>query len=650
MEIVVGLTAFVAASLFSVETVKGAKRKDFDQQPEGPIQTAEIISGPFDLHRKYRSMEGPWVRQTFRVGDLVNSKNVTLPETMVTFVEGNPQGAPSMNGGGADPKTAGKPIGLEPLKGPRELYWFKGIKLEVLDENDKPLPTAEFICHMNLDVDRNFRNKAFPEGERTVNPRLISLTQGQTEFIYPEGFAVPVASDEPWTFIFQAANRTSEQHRRVKHRCTVWFIKDSELVRPVKALHWYVPYITVVVDKESPKALESDHTAAPDCLGMSDGVAAPNNGAMSTFTDALGRRLNGHWVVPPGIHTYTTAVTDVRDRGFASQDRSIQAVWSHIHPLCTSASLVECDAEGHRKVFEVKSQTKTKGGLEIKHIDNILSKQGIPLQGGRHYELQATYNNTTGQPQDSMVSIGIMFADDKFARPNWCFADKNVVSCGIEPPQSALNNAHNERKQVVAAADAGPQDKNGSVGANRFPLFDINRDGPILTQAKELELETTAGKIHLVLDPSLAPEHATQLYRLFKSGAFDGTPFFRYETNFVLQVALAETKADGHPIANELRNLMRRLPLEVGSQSNGPVGHKKWMLTMARDAAPDSAVSSFSVLLTDAPHLDGKYTVFGRIVPDAVTLHTLAQITQEWPANHPRIVRATELQLVAGNF
>jgi cyclophilin family peptidyl-prolyl cis-trans isomerase len=88
---------------------------------------------------------------------------------------------------------------------------------------------------------------------------------------------------------------------------------------------------------------------------------------------------------------------------------------------------------------------------------------------------------------------------------------------------------------------------------------------------------------------------------------------------------------------------MRRLPLEVESQNNGLAAHKKWMLTMARDVAPDSAVSSFSVLLGDAPHLNKKYTVFGRLLPDDVTLGTLDRITREWETSHPWIIKATEM-------
>src|SRR5262249_4273190 len=149
----------------------------------------------------------------------------------------------------AEPATKAQPEGVvHAPKGPRELYWFKGVKLEVLDENGKVQPTAEFICHWNLDVDPKFRNRVFKEGHYTQNDRLASISQSETVQIQPAGCGIPVASDEPWQLSFQAANRTTDAHRRIRHRCTLYFIKDKDLVYPIKALYWYVPYITVVVD------------------------------------------------------------------------------------------------------------------------------------------------------------------------------------------------------------------------------------------------------------------------------------------------------------------------------------------------------------------------------------------------------------------
>jgi cyclophilin family peptidyl-prolyl cis-trans isomerase len=64
---------------------------------------------------------------------------------------------------------------------------------------------------------------------------------------------------------------------------------------------------------------------------------------------------------------------------------------------------------------------------------------------------------------------------------------------------------------------------------------------------------------------------------------------------------------------------------------------------MARWDAEDSAVSSFSIMLGDAPHLDKKYTVFGRLVPDEVTIQTMDKIAHEWNKQPAHILNATEL-------
>jgi cyclophilin family peptidyl-prolyl cis-trans isomerase len=616
-------------------------------RPEGKLSTAAIVVGPFDLHRKYKSMEGPYVIQRFRVSDLVTSEKVIIPAPMITYVEGAPDSAPSMGGPSMSTavpaqSTSKKPVGLiDTSSVPRELYWFKGIKLQVLDENDKPLPTAEFICHLNLDVDQPFRNKAFPDSEQSGNSRLMTLTQGQTAFYFPEDYAVPVAGDEVWSFTFQAANRTSEQHRRIKHLCTLEFIKDSDLKKPIKALHWYNPYIAVQVDKDKDVgvAKKNEQMHGPDCLFNSAGESASNMVAGSLIKDKDGHQYSGHWVIPPGTHTYTTPISEQRDPGFASKDRRIVAVWSHVHPLCTESSLVACDGKERKKIFSAKVKTKTAGGLELVHIDDVLSKQGILMPAGQHYELEATYANSTNENQDSMVALGVFFADDKFVKPEW----RNTASAPVAP-QLVFSSGTDGIFCGIKSNDqsvATPQQLNGTEG---FPLFDNEKDGPLLADKKFMELVTSAGKIHIVLDPTLAPQHATQLYRLLKHGVFDGTTIYRYEPGFVLQVANAETKASGKaPIRQDCFDMLRRLPVELKAQDNGNGLHKQWVLSMARYDATDSAVSSFSILLGDAPHLDHQYTVFGQVIPDAETLATIEAIKKHWSEGHPFILSSQEV-------
>lgn len=395
------------------------------QETEGPLTTVELLIGPFDLHRKYRSMEGPYVREPLSIGDLIRSRSVRIPESSVQFVERGSKQVPSM--------IAGSAAGSKTGAGKRELLWLKSVKLDVLDENDNPMTTAEFFCHSTIDVNLEERSKLFPESEHPGSMRHIVLSQGQTEFAFPRGFGLPVASDETWNFIFQAINRESDKTRRVRQRCQLTFIRDADLIYPIKALFWYYPVINVVVDRNSPEAVQEEHNLCPDCSAMSDGVPAPSSMKNMIFTDDLGRKQIGHWVVPPGTHTYTSPVSTITspaNADFAAKNRRIHLVMAHVHPFCEKLALVECNGNERKDVITIKAKTMDKP-LQILHIDTLSSAEGIPLAAGKHYELQATYVNPTTQPQDSMAGMALYCADTKFARPDWAYAgENNQAYCG----------------------------------------------------------------------------------------------------------------------------------------------------------------------------------------------------------------------------
>jgi hypothetical protein len=393
---------------------------DLNKIVEGPVLTATVEVGPFDLHRKYKSMEGPYISQQLRVGELISASKVVIPESMIKFVEGSrDNGSKSLPD--KQPVSVSRPAGLVKLvRQKRQLYWLKGLKVEVLDEQDKPLPSSEFFCHLIVFVDKDFRNhEAFPQAELVGNERLLILSQGLSQFFFPKRFAVPVASDEDWVLSFQAANRTTDQHRRVKHRCTFYFVKDNATHYQFKALHWYMPYVAVLQNKGEVVSCSTKNRNL-DCMATSSGARAPNSVPASTVFDALGRKQAGHWVVPPGTHTYKMQL-DLQPglASFAAQDRKIHAVWCHVHPLCTSSSLVDVTGKLPKKVFTAKVRTENRKGLEITHIDSISSQAGIPIFKGHRYELEATYVNNTGAPQDSMINDGVFCSDMKFVRPKW---------------------------------------------------------------------------------------------------------------------------------------------------------------------------------------------------------------------------------------
>jgi cyclophilin family peptidyl-prolyl cis-trans isomerase len=609
---------------------------------EGPLSKVVLEAGPFDIHRHYLSMEGPWTSSAFTAKELLASKNISLPEGMVDYIEnGGPAAGMSGAPKPAESKGRAKPEGVVKVpKQPRELYWFKGVKLEVLDENGKVQPTAEFICHWNLDVDPAFRNKVFKEGHPTVNPRLSSVSQGETLQILPPGFGVPIASDEPLDIVFQAANRTSDVHRRVKHRCTLYFVKDKELVYPIKALYCHVPYTCVVVDKNVPEITSVQKRFCPICVGTSEGVDAPNDRAGGTFPDNLGRKLSGHWVIPPGVHTYRDIIGNERDEGFSRGNPVIRAAWTHVHPLCTKLSLVENLPDKRTVVLSTDCRTRITPGLQIMHLGWLTPKGGVKLKEEATYELEVTYNNVLNKAVDSMASMGIYMQDDTFARPKWALADYNpdqdleaMASAAAEDQDKATlmscaipkvgSNASSITPNDTTDLEANPHEANRKT----LPLFDVQKDGPYLTKPEKVELVTTRGPITIVLDPKLAPKTATHLYTLMSNGAFAGTPFYSFQNNFLV-LAQAVNKFPGQKFLNRAQlTSLRRLPLEVDSGGR----HNQLALSLCRDEEDvDSATSSFCIVLERAHHLDGHYTIFGHVEQDPKTLATLKAIEDHW--------------------
>lgn len=404
---------------------------------EGATTSACITAGPFLIDRKYKSMEGPYVDLRVSPGDITAGGNVVADERFVMFTDRPMSSAvPELERKGA--------------KDPRSLYWLKGIKIEVLDEEGKVLPTNEFVCHMNLDTDQAFRAKAFPEAKGSETERLLCLTQGLDSVVFPKGVGIPIASDEPWRIIMQAANRTSSSAHLIKHKLTFYFIKDNELIRPLKALTWSVPYMTVVVDRDTKEAKEAALSSHPHCGLSPTGVNAPNAGDGSIWTDPLGRNVSGHWVVPPGKHEYVNPVNVV---DFGKTDRTIHLAWAHIHPLCTQFALSQCGES--KKVFSGKVVTSTKNGLLIKRMDYISDPKGIALKGGKNYQLEATYENTTKEAHDSMVSCGIFFADDNFARPEWATQKRQAAHCEMRPQLvSGSQSCTNEQQTTQSLNNA----------------------------------------------------------------------------------------------------------------------------------------------------------------------------------------------------
>ena len=161
-----------------------------------------------------------------------------------------------------------------------------------------------------------------------------------------------------------------------------------------------------------------------------------------------------------------------------------------------------------------------------------------------------------------------------------------------------------------------------------LPLSSIT--SPVITQ--HVVLRTAVGDILLGLYSHEAPQTVSQVLKLVRAGVYDGVRIFRIEPGFVAQVGNAEDRT--RPFMPGQRELIHKIPAEFSATP-----HVRGVLSMAReDGDPNSAQTSFSILLGPASHLDGKYTVFGRVERGQNVLDAIERVTVD-PSTHIPVTR-----------
>lgn len=157
------------------------------------------------------------------------------------------------------------------------------------------------------------------------------------------------------------------------------------------------------------------------------------------------------------------------------------------------------------------------------------------------------------------------------------------------------------------------------------------KDASIAQMRKEVLLRTSLGDITLEMDPELAPEHVRNFLKLVESGWYDHTSFHRIILGFVIQGGVGTTRADHkpHPADKWVHKLK-------GEFSHTAL-HIRGALSMARTSDPDSAETSFFIVLGAATHLDGKYTIFGKVVDGFDTIELIEKAARHGEAPDQRI-------------
>ncbi len=130
-------------------------------------------------------------------------------------------------------------------------------------------------------------------------------------------------------------------------------------------------------------------------------------------------------------------------------------------------------------------------------------------------------------------------------------------------------------------------------------------------------------KIKLELCPEAAPETVKNFESLVKRGFYDGLTFHRIIPGFMIQ--------GGDPLGNGMGGAEKNIKGEFRANGhNNPIKHERGVISMARAFDPNSASSQFFIMNAVAPHLDGQYAAFGKVISGMDAVDEIASIPTDY--------------------
>ena len=340
-----------------------------------PVHRITVQSQTFDVKKIYRSMEGP---------------SETQP--IILWNSPNP-----------------------------ELLWLRSIRTTLsqpdrLTHGAEPLPsrTAQFMCHVNVDFQDSMSHTRLFGSNRYTNPRVVTLSQGQMDMELPDGFGVPLVSNEPLAVNMQVLNLNHKQANfQVQHNVEIEFVRDADLQASgaeIKPLFSGAAYGLALIEGDNGYFGVVDPEASQHGQSCLVGEGAPNGGR--SFDDGMGRQFTGHWVVPPGRQTNHTNVTQLLQLPF---DTEMHYAAVHLHPFAESLTFKNLTTG---EILFKSHAENTPGRIGLDRVEYFSSAEGVKLYRDHEYQLISEYNNPTNQGHDSMAVMYMYFRDKQFQRPD----------------------------------------------------------------------------------------------------------------------------------------------------------------------------------------------------------------------------------------
>ena len=140
------------------------------------------------------------------------------------------------------------------------------------------------------------------------------------------------------------------------------------------------------------------------------------------------------------------------------------------------------------------------------------------------------------------------------------------------------------------------------------------------------------------LYPEIAPETVANFEKLVNEGFYDGLTFHRVIPGFMIQ--------GGCPIGNGTGGPGYGIKGEFSANGfENNLKHDRGVLSMARAMDPNSAGSQFFIMVEKAPHLDGSYAAFGRIIEGMEAADTIVNQKRNMmdKPNVPQVMKTVKI-------
>ena len=145
-------------------------------------------------------------------------------------------------------------------------------------------------------------------------------------------------------------------------------------------------------------------------------------------------------------------------------------------------------------------------------------------------------------------------------------------------------------------------------------------------------LKLKDGDVKIELFEDVAPNHVKRIKQLAQEGKYDGVVFHRVIDGFMAQTGDVKFGNSSNKDFNLGRAGTGGSDLPDLKEEFNKIPHVKGTLSMARSQNPNSANSQFFICLEAAPHLDGQYTAFGKVIEG---MEFVEKIKKGEPASDP---------------